>query len=430
MSGDTNAPDTTGSLERRYRRLLLAYPRRYRRSHGDEIVATLLDGARAGQQHPTRRETVNLLGNGLRRRYCPAPGLLPHLAAALVAVVVAALGVAVGTWLGWQAASSPLPTDDQALAVAHSATAGLSPAGPPDRFDVVFDYDAGDPGGPPDTLPFPVNVLVGGDDYSHGWVDVTYRRPTAAVEGDVTAIHERLAADGWRVGPVHTQPRGPQRADVEFHAWRGTDLLTVSTSAINATVNAYSTQWHTQEPAERSVVFSFARAEPTGVRPIGYALGLAGLFAGWILAARVSRLTRQQGTAVRTRHLFRTTLGLTATLPTSVATLLHFLTRPARRPAGHPDEYWLLYVQFPLSTTYTLGAVSLVAACLLLAMNRAPAQATPTLTTVHPASAAPGPATPMAPRAGLAMATAIVATPPIALVATAIAAAIGAAFGL
>ena len=34
--------------ERRYRRLLLAYPGGYRRRHGDEIITTLLELAEAG----------------------------------------------------------------------------------------------------------------------------------------------------------------------------------------------------------------------------------------------------------------------------------------------------------------------------------------------------------------------------------------------
>ncbi|MEV6522963.1 hypothetical protein AB0M43_13525 [Longispora sp. NPDC051575] len=55
-------------LERRYRALLRAYPSEFRAEHGDQLVATLLDGARPGQTHPTLGDTADLVGSGLRRR--------------------------------------------------------------------------------------------------------------------------------------------------------------------------------------------------------------------------------------------------------------------------------------------------------------------------------------------------------------------------
>lgn len=56
------------SLERHYRRLLLAYPRSYRERRGDEIIATLLEDARPGQRRPDRHEIADLLSGGLRER--------------------------------------------------------------------------------------------------------------------------------------------------------------------------------------------------------------------------------------------------------------------------------------------------------------------------------------------------------------------------
>jgi hypothetical protein len=58
----------TTSLERRYRRLLRAYPAAYRRRRGDELLATLLEAAAPGQRYPTLRETLGLLGGGLSAR--------------------------------------------------------------------------------------------------------------------------------------------------------------------------------------------------------------------------------------------------------------------------------------------------------------------------------------------------------------------------
>jgi hypothetical protein len=56
------------SLEGRYRRLLLAYPRSYREHRGEEIVATLMEDARPGQTRPDRRARLDLALGGLRER--------------------------------------------------------------------------------------------------------------------------------------------------------------------------------------------------------------------------------------------------------------------------------------------------------------------------------------------------------------------------
>jgi hypothetical protein len=56
------------SLEGRYRRLLLAYPRSYRERRGEEIVATLMEDAQPGQTRPGRRAALDLALGGLRER--------------------------------------------------------------------------------------------------------------------------------------------------------------------------------------------------------------------------------------------------------------------------------------------------------------------------------------------------------------------------
>jgi hypothetical protein len=64
----------TSPLERWYRRLLHAYPGAYRRVHGEEILATLLEGARPGQRLPDPKEAASLLAGGLRARAVLAGG--------------------------------------------------------------------------------------------------------------------------------------------------------------------------------------------------------------------------------------------------------------------------------------------------------------------------------------------------------------------
>lgn len=53
-------------LERRYARLLAAYPADYRRSRGAEVLGTLLDAAEPGRTRPPLREAAALLVGALR----------------------------------------------------------------------------------------------------------------------------------------------------------------------------------------------------------------------------------------------------------------------------------------------------------------------------------------------------------------------------
>jgi hypothetical protein len=57
-----------GRLWRRYRRLLVVYPPSYRAARGEEILTTLLEGARPGQRFPTPREAAGLVLGGLQAR--------------------------------------------------------------------------------------------------------------------------------------------------------------------------------------------------------------------------------------------------------------------------------------------------------------------------------------------------------------------------
>ncbi|GAA5066393.1 hypothetical protein HNP84_001147 [Thermocatellispora tengchongensis] len=56
------------ALERRYRRLLLAYPPGYRAAHGEELIGTLLETAAPGRATPPLAEAVALVHGGLRAR--------------------------------------------------------------------------------------------------------------------------------------------------------------------------------------------------------------------------------------------------------------------------------------------------------------------------------------------------------------------------
>jgi hypothetical protein len=55
-------------LARRYERLLEAYPEAYRAERGQEILGTLLEGAKTGQRWPSVREAVGLVRGGVWTR--------------------------------------------------------------------------------------------------------------------------------------------------------------------------------------------------------------------------------------------------------------------------------------------------------------------------------------------------------------------------
>ena len=61
----------SGYLERRYRRLLVLYPSRYRRRHEEEILAVLMEGASPGQRRPSLSEAASLVRSGLGMRLRP-----------------------------------------------------------------------------------------------------------------------------------------------------------------------------------------------------------------------------------------------------------------------------------------------------------------------------------------------------------------------
>jgi hypothetical protein len=72
------------SLERRYRRLLLSYPRAFRKQNGPEILAVLMACAEDGQRRPGLAESADLISSGLWMRLRPgAPRSAPTVRAAV-----------------------------------------------------------------------------------------------------------------------------------------------------------------------------------------------------------------------------------------------------------------------------------------------------------------------------------------------------------
>lgn len=102
------------SLERSYRRLLLAYPSRWWDERGEEVLGVLLEGAEArGARRPALGEVVDVVGHGLLARFGPAATLFDdrvrELTASLALASLSALSLLCllfGEWWPW-ASSGP-----------------------------------------------------------------------------------------------------------------------------------------------------------------------------------------------------------------------------------------------------------------------------------------------------------------------------------
>ncbi|MGH8879391.1 MAG: hypothetical protein ACRD0P_18940, partial [Stackebrandtia sp.] len=118
--------ESTNNLERRFRRLLRAYPSRYRRHRGDELIGTLLDSSHDNQSRPTPQQRRNILRSGIRCRFRVRGGPLSKIAAVMVAVACAILGSCVGSLVTWLGAPD-LPSRGEAEAIAAETFNGVKP---------------------------------------------------------------------------------------------------------------------------------------------------------------------------------------------------------------------------------------------------------------------------------------------------------------
>lgn len=70
----------SGALEHRYRRLLMLYPRAFRRDSAEEILAVLMSGAGEDRRWPGLTDSVDLIRSATWMRLCPGtPRSAPHV---------------------------------------------------------------------------------------------------------------------------------------------------------------------------------------------------------------------------------------------------------------------------------------------------------------------------------------------------------------
>ena len=327
-------------LERSYRRLLLAYPRRYRRTRGPELLTTLLDASGPDQRRPHWRDAVNVVGSGLRYRFALPGGRWLATAVVFVALATAALGAAAGARLGWQDAPD-LPADDVLTTWVHRLTPSQQSYAPtPDEIRPLRI------GG---RLPWiPVQLLGGADSGDSAGVMIVPSGTSLANTLDLTG--DRLHADGWRMDPART---------IGEHT-----VVTAHRGGLTVIIAAHSL------PNWRSVLYiAYQREEPRPVLPLTIAGALLFGALGWLGAAAVLRRARSRARGVQVLLMAVAIPALGLLLPATVTTWLILLTgHPVDPAAWPPPPAWAAYATELGRMFTTAGAILTVFVVLMAAV--------------------------------------------------------------
>ncbi len=286
------------ALERAYRRLLLAYPRRFRRDRGTEILTTLLDAAPPDRRRPTAWETADLLAGGIRARLLPPPGASGAVTATIVALLVGIGGAAAAGRLGWEA-SATMPTTSTATATAQvvfgapAQSPVLDPGDPLNQDWLGMRTAPGDEG---NTGPHP----------APGAVHLRHRTDTQDATAVLTAARDRLTAAGWRTDT----PTGPV-------FWASKDDQVARVTALPGDRDpGGGGSWRSDDPVYLMV--SVHHTAPTAVTALALAGLLAGAVTGWLAAVWALHARARHRSRLRTATL---ALGL-STLALGVTTVL------------------------------------------------------------------------------------------------------------
>jgi len=315
-------------LERWYRRLLRAYPMAYRRAHGDEILATLMDSAEPGRRRPSWADAADLTRGALRQWFRLPVGLSSVVAAVLATLVLGAVGAASGSFLAWQTAAD-LPSN------AAAGQIGTILAGSPVVASAV------------DRQEGPRAIWPG--------VNLTEADIASLPDWTLEAAQARLRNDGWTPGRVQQfDPgaySGDQRLDGVYQVFEATRDGQI--------VTGYATTITTPGFAGTHLSLQIHPAEPATV-PVATALGwLVGAVTGWLLTGWAGyRLRRRE----LPRRLAALALGLTALGLAAHPTI--GLYNSLRRLAfidngiyGHtPAYYWVVATPAAWLVTGTLVA--------------------------------------------------------------------------
>ncbi|SBT50032.1 hypothetical protein [Micromonospora auratinigra] len=335
------------SLTRHYRRLLLAYPRAYRRERGEELLGLLLDTTPPGRTRPTVTGAVDLVRAGLRCRLGRPASRTVGVWAVLTALICGLFGAALASRAAWET-SRPQP--DRA-----EATAIFDEAFPDQRLkeDVTTAPALFVIYGQPLSRASWRDLLLGdGGEYQEGSAGGAAAGPEPT--GDlVTTAAQRLRATGWRVyDPVSTvldtcgsPPCEPREVQTVLVARRGDTVLRA--------------EFDDPRVYDSYLYFAVQRAAPPAVLPVAVPAGIVVGVLAWLLFAWASRRTEgRRGVGVL--------LGIALVvwwlpaLASTVSLAGHHADEP--HPSWHPLWEWLGQPTFSLP--FLLGA-----ACVLLTLG-------------------------------------------------------------
>jgi hypothetical protein len=197
------------------RRLLVFYPRAYRRDRGAEILETLYEYAGTSRT----RLALNLVRHGLRTRLGRPASRTVVVWAVLFTVACGLFAAAFGSWLGWQTIR-PLHHAEASQVVAELLPAQhltVDQDDPPAKF-VIY--------GQPLGWSSMRDLLLGdGGEYGLGTVGGSVDGPAADPQADLAVLRENLRRGGWQFrdyvqpdyGHVLYAGRGDQQLEIDVY---------------------------------------------------------------------------------------------------------------------------------------------------------------------------------------------------------------------
>jgi hypothetical protein len=334
-------------LEKRYRRLLLAYPRRYRRTRGLEMLTTLLDASGPGQRRPAWRDALNLVAGGLRCRLALPGGRWLAVAMTLAALSAAALGAAGGARLGWRSAPELPSVDQRSADAARLAPPRLAVD------DRTVSLEMQPPYWHNSLWALPVEFLGGTPGGARtGLVGVTV---APAPDAALAETGGRLRAEGW-----HTDAVQATEGYLVLVSHRNGVALVVTAQALEV---SHATM----------IYLGYQVDEPPPVLPLAVLGGILLGVPGWFAAAAVARRATSRTPRAQPPLLATTVTALGLLLPATLATwLLLVPPRLAGAPGTPPPNPWAAYAA-PLGgwTTVAGGLGALILVLTVLVMPRA-----------------------------------------------------------
>jgi hypothetical protein len=298
------------ATERQFRRLLLAYPRSYRRRHGEEILTTLMEAADGGRRRPSTAEARDLVTGGLRQRLRLPVGRLMLLAAVLTALIAGGLGAGLGSLAGWHTAAG--------LPDAAAMRALAAPAIADDQHVEVFRQDN----------PFNQRSADAvADPYVDGWTP--------------QSVATRLTAAGWQVDPLRTDRTtgahftAGNDGSLEAVPLDRTRLIAVRDGLL-VEVRGETLRGGPADLIGKSIVgVTVSPARPAAAVPLTVAGTVLGLLAGWLLAARWGYRLRRLSLPRRLPALVSAVAAWAILAPLTVQ-IFHFAGRELLEAIG-PD---------------------------------------------------------------------------------------------